>query len=159
MNASSFLRGVGSLALTAIVIASGFALAAPSLAANWCDRLSLAEVSTAVGKSAVASTALSLGKDSGACTYFSDAAKSIPVAGTQIYTKQGALKYKLYCETDKPPVKPGTPIKDLGDQACLREDNALIVRKGERVILITVAVMGANRDRMYALGKAALARL
>jgi hypothetical protein len=142
--------------------AAGFlAMAASTLgyAAGWCDHLTTVEVAAVVGKPVLATTEVPMGKDQGACSYFTDAKKTIPVASTQIHMNKGKFYYSLYCETDKGGAVKGTPVKDLGDQACFKSNSVITVRKGERLILISVAVMGAKPEQLVPLGKAALARM
>jgi hypothetical protein len=156
MNLDGLIRA--RFGVCAFVLALGWSISSPVYAAKWCEKLTLAEVSAAA-KPVVSAVELPLGKDAGNCTYYTDATKRIPVAVTQIYGTKGRMYYKLFCETDKGDVKPGKPIKDLGDQACFRSDSALIVRKGEQLILISIGMMGAKPEVMIQLGKAAIARL
>jgi hypothetical protein len=131
--------------------------AKPKVAA--CGLLTNDEVAKAVGKPILSSGETPISSDMGACSYYADAAKAIPLLAVQLHTSKGALHYSLYCETNKGDVKPGEPIAGLGDQACLRDRSALFVRKGDKVAMISGAVAGNPRDPLIGLAKAALARM
>jgi hypothetical protein len=131
--------------------------AKPKVAA--CGLLTNDEVAKAVGKPILTSGETPISSDMGACSYYADAAKAIPLLALQLHTSKGALHYSLYCETNKGNVKPGEPITGLGDQACLRDRSALFVRKGDKVAMISGAVAGNPRDPLIALAKVALTRM
>jgi hypothetical protein len=124
-----------------------------------CELLAMEEVAKAVGKPALSMMDVPLSSEMGACTYFSDAAKTMPLVSTQVHIKGGPKHYSLYCETTSGSIKPGEPIAGLGDQACLRDKSALYLRKGDKLIMITVAVMGDVREQLIKLGRAALVKL
>ncbi|TAG03222.1 MAG: hypothetical protein EAZ43_07610 [Betaproteobacteria bacterium] len=124
-----------------------------------CELLAMEEIGKAIGKPALSMMDVPLSSDMGACTYFSDATKTVLLVSTQLHTKGGPKHYSLYCETTSGSIKPGEPIAGLGDQACLRDKSALFLRKGDKLIMVTIAVMGDVREPLIKLGRAALVKL
>jgi hypothetical protein len=124
-----------------------------------CPFLTIEEITKAVGKPALSMTDQPLSADMGACTYYSDAAKVTPLVSTQVHLKAGPMHYRNYCETNAGSITPGERIAGLGDQACLRNGAALFVRKGDKLIMITVALMGNMREPLQNLAKVAVVRL
>jgi hypothetical protein len=124
-----------------------------------CQYLAITDVAKAIGKPILNTMELPMGSDMGACSYYTDVAKTQPMLSTHLHTAKGSFHYSLYCETNKGDVKPGEPVAGVGDQACLRDKSALIVRKGDKLIMITAATMGSPRDQLVNLAKIALTKM